>query len=131
MLDFVSILLIGLLMANFIPGNVLARLRALSPLAPVPVQDGQQRHPHRQDQPQHSGAYNADGSYDPSPLDITVVRIMLVRSKRLPPDLVDGIFEMAEYWVRTATAVDYTTEVGRYMSVRGGGNPEDEFLVSC
>lgn len=66
-----------------------------------------------------------DNYHDPSPIDIVVVRTMLAKGLKLPVDLVDGILEHAEYWVRTTTAVNYPQ-----LLRAGKGHGEDKFLVS-
>ncbi|KAJ3496374.1 hypothetical protein NLG97_g2704 [Lecanicillium saksenae] len=73
----------------------------------------------------HAGKHNEDGHYDPSPIDVVVVRIMLAKATKLPVDIVDGIFELAEYWVRTVTAVDYSDS---RLTVSNDGI-QDRFLV--
>lgn len=133
MIYLVAAFIVAYVMAHAIPANLLARLRTIVPLPLQGEASQQQQRQHaQQDQPQHIGKHNEDGLYDPSPIDVAVVRIMLARSKRLPPDLVDAIFEMAEYWVRSTTAVDFGQMPGqaRYMNIRGGVQPENEFMVS-
>lgn len=75
----------------------------------------------------HAGKRDDDGTYNPSPIDVAVVRIMLAKATKLPIDVVDGIFELAEYWVRTTTATDYSSSP---LTV-GSSEGEDRFLVSC
>lgn len=69
---------------------------------------------------------NDNGHYDPSPTDVAVVRIMLAKATRLPVDIIDGIFEQAEYWVHASTVADYSDNP---LTVRNG-NEQDKFLVS-
>lgn len=63
-----------------------------------------------------------DAAYHPSPIDITVVRIMLARSKKLPPDVVDFIFDQAEYWASTTASVSSGQVIGT-------SSAENTFLV--
>jgi hypothetical protein len=66
-----------------------------------------------------------DNSYEPSPVDIAVVRAMLYRAKKLPPDLIDAIFDFAEYWAHS------TTQLHERVSIMGGSEDrENKFLVS-
>ncbi|KAM0453069.1 hypothetical protein ACHAPV_009184 [Trichoderma viride] len=99
-------------MAVNIPGIVWSAMRALGLNAATPDDD---------DEPiQH----HAQHLYEPSPIDIAVVRAMLCRTKKLPPDLIDAIFDFGEYWAHS------TTQRHENIHVRGG-NPdrEDRFLL--
>ncbi|KAM0517068.1 hypothetical protein ACHAPE_005180 [Trichoderma viride] len=62
--------------------------------------------------------------YEPSPIDIAVVRAMLCRTKKLPPDLIDAIFDFGEYWAHSTTQLHENIFIS-------GGNPdrEDKFLL--
>jgi hypothetical protein len=72
----------------------------------------------------------ADGGYDPSPMDVFVVREMLSRAIRLPPDIVDVIFDYAEYWAHSTNYIDYLEEHKEPMRVTGSSELENRFLVS-
>lgn len=106
---------------RIIPANIIGRLQALATGQPSEETPG--------DQPQreHAGKHNDDGHYDPSPIDVAVVRIMLVKATKLPVDIVDGIFEQAEYWVRTTSRADYHARPLRVS--KGAGAVQDRFLV--
>lgn len=67
---------------------------------------------------------HGDGEYRPTPIDIVVVRILLSRGKRLPPELVDAIFDHAEYWAHSTTEVACRTQIAG-----GNSETEDMFLV--
>ncbi len=109
---------------RIIPANIINRLQALG-LGQAPDAAAGDESAAATDTP-HAGRHNDDGHYDPSPIDVAVVRIMLARATTLPVDVVDGIFELAEYWVRTTTADDYT---GNELSV-SSYSTQDRFLVS-
>ncbi|KAL7934721.1 hypothetical protein V8C35DRAFT_301680 [Trichoderma chlorosporum] len=53
----------------------------------------------------------AERNYEPSLVDVAVVKAMLYRAKKLPPDLVDAILDMAEYWLRSTTRLDESIEI--------------------
>lgn len=96
-----------------IPGIVWSAMRALGLNASSPEDD---------DEPiQHHAEHRR---YEPSPIDIAVVRAMLCRSKRLPPDLIDAIFDFGEYWAHSTTQLHENIFIS-------GGNPdrEDRFLL--
>lgn len=114
MLDLLlSLVLLSFIMAHIVPNLLLTRLRQM-PFPPVP-----------------SDKTDADdGTYHPSPIDIFVVRIMLIRSVKLPPDLVDVIFDYAEYWARSTNAIDYRAEHQELLRIYGSSKTEDQFLVS-
>lgn len=99
-------------MAANVPSIVWSALRALS-LTEVPRDSPVRRHS------------EGDKSYQPSIVDVAVVKAMLYRAKKLPADLIDTILDMAEYWIHTSTHLD------ERISVMGGSEArENRFLVS-
>lgn len=99
-------------MAANVPGIVWSALRALS-LTEDPSDSPVRRHS------------ESDKSYQPSIVDIAIVKAMLYRAKKLPPDLIDTILDMAEYWIHSTTHLD------ERISVMGGSEArENKFLVS-
>lgn len=74
-------------------------------------------------------ADDAQDSFRPKPIDIVVTRIMLTRSKRLPPDLIDAIFDFAEYWAHSTTSVNYHVDNQDHLCIRGTV-AQDKMLVS-
>ncbi|OAQ60010.1 ankyrin repeat protein [Pochonia chlamydosporia 170] len=107
-------------MAHIVPNMLLARLRQM-PLLP---QDREQPEP----QPSDKTDTN-DGLYHPTPIDIVVVRTMLTRSVKLPPDLVDAIFDYAEYWAHSTNVIDYQAEQQEPLRINGSSMSEDKFLL--
>ncbi|KAL7906530.1 hypothetical protein GGI35DRAFT_458348 [Trichoderma velutinum] len=98
-------------MAANVPSIVWSALRALS-LTEVPRDSPVQRHS------------EGDKSYEPSIVDIAVVKAMLYRAKKLPPDLIDAILDMAEYWIHSTTHLDDR------ISIMGGSEArENRFLL--
>ncbi|PNP45103.1 hypothetical protein TGAM01_v206794 [Trichoderma gamsii] len=96
-----------------IPDIVWSAMRALGLNTSSPEDD---------DEPiQHHAEHH---QYEPSPIDIAVVRAMLCRTKKLPPDLIDAIFDFGEYWAHSTTQLHESIFIS-------GGNPdrEDKFLL--
>ena len=72
---------------------------------------------------------NSRNMGNPSPLDIVVVRAMLVKAMRLPPDIVDMVFDHAEYWAMNSNYIDYMEEHKSCLRLAGGSKNENRFLV--
>ncbi|KAK2594080.1 hypothetical protein QQS21_008229 [Conoideocrella luteorostrata] len=70
-----------------------------------------------------------DGFYRPTPIDIIVTRIMLMRSIKLPADLVDAVFDYAEYWAHSTNVIDYQAEHQDSLRIVGSSPEEDKFLL--
>ncbi|KAK3694233.1 hypothetical protein B0T22DRAFT_65038 [Podospora appendiculata] len=69
---------------------------------------------------------SSESSYEPSVLDVLVVKAMMNRALGLPREVVDGIVDLAEYWPHTSTEVNY----GGTKAVRGAiAGEENEFLL--
>lgn len=68
--------------------------------------------------------------FDLSPIDVVVTRIMLTKGKKLPPSVVDVIFDFAEYWAHSSNEINYQDEHQSPLRVSGGGGNENKFLVS-
>ncbi|KAK3362590.1 hypothetical protein B0T25DRAFT_524686 [Lasiosphaeria hispida] len=65
-------------------------------------------------------------TYEPSVLDVLIVKAMLNKSLLLPPEIVDNIVDQAEYWPHTTA--EFTSN-GDY-SIRGGSHgSENELLL--
>lgn len=104
-------------MAHIIPSLLIRRLRGIQ-LEPEPPVSRPSDKTDAQ-----------DGVYKPTPIDIVVVRIMLTRSTKLPPDLVDSVFDYAEYWAHSTNAIDYQAETQDILRISGSSETEDKFLV--
>jgi hypothetical protein len=62
--------------------------------------------------------------YEPSILDVLVVKAMLNKALALPPELLNTIIDLAEYWPHSST------ELSGGLPIFGGrGGREDVFLV--
>lgn len=83
----------------------------------------------------NSGSHNsASGSntdssqpgngYEPSALDVVVVKSMLTRGLGLPHEIVLSLLDHAEYWPHTTTTLDHS------LTVSSGQGREDQFVVS-
>ena len=100
-------------MAANVPGIIWSALRALN-LNEV-ARDGPSR---------RSSSASDDRPYEPSLVDIALVKAMLIRAKKLPPDLVDTILDMAEYWAHSTTRLD------ERIGILGGNEErENRFLA--
>ena len=121
MIDFLILIFALFIMPPF-ASRVFHYARSLSGYPPPAAQQP----PNADDQPEvtRSGSVDEDGLYEPSPIDVAVVRIMMSRSKNLPPDLVDIIFDYAEYWAHSVTTS------ARARSSDGSSNTENLFVVS-
>ncbi|PFH61502.1 hypothetical protein XA68_17159 [Ophiocordyceps unilateralis] len=67
--------------------------------------------------------------YRPTPDDIVILRAALNRAKGLPPDIVDCIFDHAEYWAHSSAVVDYGSELRHSLRIAGTGAQENTFLL--
>lgn len=86
--------------------------------------------PPQQPDPRPSDKTDAeDGFYRPTPIDIAVAQIMLTKSMKLPPELVDSIFDLAEYWAHSINAIDYQAEQQDHLRIPGPSASEDKFLL--
>ncbi|KHO01349.1 uncharacterized protein MAM_00350 [Metarhizium album ARSEF 1941] len=103
-------------MAHNVPNLLLARLRRMPMIS----------QPHEAPEPRPSDKSDADdGTYHPNPIDIVVVRIMLTRSVKLPPDLVDIIFDHAEYWAHSTNVIDYQADQQEPLRICGSSRAEN------
>jgi hypothetical protein len=68
--------------------------------------------------------------FDLTPIDVVVTRIMLTKGKKLPPSVVDVIFDFAEYWAHSSNEIDYMAEHQSPLRVNGASASENRFLVS-
>ncbi|KAK4119333.1 hypothetical protein N657DRAFT_581874 [Parathielavia appendiculata] len=64
--------------------------------------------------------------YDPSVVDVLVVKAMLKKALSLPPEIIDSIVDLAEYWPHTTSEVSFEPP----MTACGGlGRKENMFLL--
>ncbi|KAF4455605.1 hypothetical protein F53441_2129 [Fusarium austroafricanum] len=68
-------------------------------------------------------------SFDLSPVDVVVSRVMLVKGRKLPPGVVDLIFDFAEYWAHSSNEVDFQAEHSSPLRVNGQSPSENKFLL--
>ena len=65
--------------------------------------------------------------FEPGILDVLVVKAMLNKAFALPPELLDTIFDLADYWPHSSTQWS-----GGPLQIYGGrADREDVFLVSA
>ena len=69
--------------------------------------------------------------HEPSIVDVIVVKAMLTKALSLPPEIIDRIVDLAEYWPHTTTELNGTTVIARGNSTLGSSHAgaEDMFLV--
>ncbi|PHH71998.1 hypothetical protein CDD80_4836 [Ophiocordyceps camponoti-rufipedis] len=65
----------------------------------------------------------------PTPDDIVLLRAALHRAKGLPPDIVDCIFDFAEFWARSSSVVNYGNEMRQSKSIVASCPQENTFLL--
>ncbi|KAL7784353.1 hypothetical protein V8C37DRAFT_395912 [Trichoderma ceciliae] len=75
---------------------------------------------------EYPGPHRVEGDkpYEPSPVDIAVVRAMFFRAKKLPPDLIDTIFDFGEYWAHSTTQLHERIDI-----MAGNEERENRFLL--
>ncbi len=132
--EFLFALLVSFVMAHFVPSLLIRRLQRMELPRPDDEGDDNNDNERRADDLPASPANKTPANndrYNPTPIDIAVTRIMLARSKRLPPDIVDAIFDFAEYWAHSTNAINFTTEHQDYLRISGSSQVETKFLVSA
>lgn len=69
--------------------------------------------------------------FEPSVADVLVVKAMLTKALSLPPELVDAVVDIAEYWPHTTTERPDNGD-DDHLVARGGGSAGEEnvFVVS-
>ncbi|KAK7739050.1 hypothetical protein SLS53_005948 [Cytospora paraplurivora] len=71
-----------------------------------------------------SVALNAPpGIFEPTPMDVVVVKAMLSEGLKLPPEIVLSIIDFAEYWPHTSVRLDHS------ITVHSGRNRENQFVL--
>lgn len=104
--------------------------------APVPVVPRIQRPIAEGNEQQVGNSKPApQNAFQPTLSDVLVAQVMLVKAKKLPPDIVQSIFDFAEYWTHSTNEVDFGRNVSGQISIRGrmgsGSRAvEDKFVVS-
>ncbi|KAH9889154.1 hypothetical protein F4778DRAFT_393216 [Xylariomycetidae sp. FL2044] len=67
--------------------------------------------------------------YETEPEDVARVKRILTKAGNLPPEVIDVILDFGEYWVCSATIIDYTTTLSQYHMIRGSRPDEDQLLL--
>lgn len=111
-----------IIMANILPHAVINSLKDME------LQGGAK--PSGDSDPMDSDTKDS-AAFSPSPIDIVVVRIMLARGLKLPTDLVNVIFDHAEYWAHSSNEIDYIAEHGDPLSILGKSRTNNRLVVSC
>ena len=68
-------------------------------------------------------------TYEPTVADVMVTRMLIQRGAKLPPEIVNAIIDMAEYWPHSTTEVDYLSELARPIEASGSRATQNRFLV--
>ena len=68
-----------------------------------------------------------EDDFHPAPVDVAIVKAMLHKAARLPPELLDMLLDHAEYWPRSRTIVNY--EASRVVNVYGQTQQRENILV--
>ncbi|KAK7433327.1 hypothetical protein QQZ08_000266 [Neonectria magnoliae] len=133
-------------MANILPRSVIrtmqglesqggARRRNENPADGVEKKDDSSSQKNKNDGASNSaekrddGPSDAEGTYKPTPIDVVVVRVMLTRGIKLPPDVVDMVFDHAEYWPHSSNEIDFMAEHHDRLRVQGTSPNHDKFLL--
>lgn len=111
----IGFILAYIVMAQSIPQNVILGLRSM-------LLSG--------DQDEEDEKKSTSPVKDLTPIDIVIARIMLTKGKKLPPDVVDIIFDFAEYWAHSSNEIDFLAEHSNPLMINGGSPVENKFLVS-
>ncbi|KAH7161194.1 hypothetical protein EDB81DRAFT_784041 [Dactylonectria macrodidyma] len=113
MLLYLAIFILSFtIMTNILPRSVFNSIRGMPP-------QGGARPP---------APAKKDASFSPTPIDIVVARIMLTRGVKLPPDVVDMIFDHAEYWAHSSNEFNFKAEIQDQLRVVGN-SPDNNKLV--
>lgn len=75
--------------------------------------------------PKTGSSDSRNTEYEPSALDVVVVKIMLTKGCKLPHEIVLSLLDHAEYWPHTTTTLDHS------LSVSSGAGRENQFVVSA
>ncbi len=100
------------------------------PVVPPFTSDDQQQSDVPEASTSTAGRITENEEFEPGPKDLVDVRLILEKTGKLPPEVVDLIFDHAEYWASSTTTVDYRNLPGGHLVIRGGRPGEDRFLVS-
>lgn len=110
----VGFILAYIVMAQSIPQNVILGLRSML------LSEGQDEEDEKK---------STSPVKDLTPIDIVIARIMLTKGKKLPPDVVDVIFDFAEYWAHSSNEIDFIAEHSSPLTINGGSPVENKFLL--
>ncbi len=83
-------------------------------------------HAPRVNPPVNPPANPPENLHEPSIADVLVVKAMLIKALSLPPEIVDSLIDLAEYWPHTTSGISFE----RPTTVAQGRIREDAFLVS-
>lgn len=116
MLEYILGFIIAyIIMAQSIPQNVIHGLQSMLP-------------PYERSEDQN-GKEPASPEDEIRPIDVVIARVMLTKGTKLPPDVVDIIFDFAEYWAHSSNEVDYILQQQSPLTVNGGSPLQNKFML--
>ncbi|KZL83899.1 hypothetical protein CI238_07019 [Colletotrichum incanum] len=72
------------------------------------------------------------GNYKPTPIDVIVVRVMLEKASKFPPEIMDIIIDEAEYWAHSEASIYHpATSLRDALRVVGTTQDENKLLLRC
>jgi hypothetical protein len=140
-----SALVLYCVMAHILPITVLRRLQGLNTDDNDNSESQGNERRRDENQENNDGKASGDGEkdavksggeddearpYQPSPVDIVVVRTMLHRGVKLPVDIADFVLDLAEYWAHSSNYINYVEEQQSPMKISGTSPNQNKFLVS-
>jgi hypothetical protein len=139
-----SALVLYCVMAHILPITVLRRLQGLNTDDNDNSESQGNERRRDENQENNDGKASGDGEkdavksggeddearpYQPSPVDIVVVRTMLHRGVKLPVDIADFVLDLAEYWAHSSNYINYVEEQQSPMKISGTSPNQNKFLI--
>jgi hypothetical protein len=84
---------------------------------PIPVSNRPQRPP------------ELKNTHEPTPKDCAEVKAILANVSNFPPELVDIVMDLAEYWACSVASIDYSVTTNQHYAIHGA-NAENQLIVS-
>ncbi len=66
--------------------------------------------------------------HEPSVADVLVVKAMLIKALSLPPEIVDNLVDLAEYWPHTSTGISFDSPTA--VAHNSTAATENAFIVN-
>ncbi|KAK1999787.1 hypothetical protein LX36DRAFT_573563 [Colletotrichum falcatum] len=83
-------------------------------------------------EPEPDQGLQEPGNYKPTPIDVVVVKVMLEKASKLPPEVMDIIVDEAEYWAHSEASIyhRFATPHDAFRVV-GTTAEENKLLLRC